>query len=55
MRYLPLTPSDRAEMLAAIGADSIDALFADVPEEARRLGAVLHRRRGLPPPYSRRR
>jgi len=35
MRYLPLTPSDRAEMLAAIGADSIDALFADVPEEAR--------------------
>ncbi len=31
MRYLPLTPSDRAEMLAAVGADSIDALFADVP------------------------
>ena len=35
MRYLPLTPSDRAEMLAAIGVDSIDALFADVPETAR--------------------
>jgi len=40
MRYLPLTPSDRAEMLAAIGADSIDALFADVPEEARLEGLV---------------
>jgi glycine cleavage system P protein (glycine dehydrogenase) subunit 1 len=35
MRYLPLTPSDRAEMLAAIGATSIDVLFADVPEAAR--------------------
>jgi glycine dehydrogenase subunit 1 len=34
MRYLPLTPSDRAEMLAAIGAPSIDALFADVPAAA---------------------
>ena len=35
MRYLPLTASDRAEMLATIGVDSIDALFADVPEAAR--------------------
>jgi glycine dehydrogenase subunit 1 len=35
MRYLPLTPTDRAERLAAIGAPSIDALFADVPERAR--------------------
>src|SRR5712675_49462 len=35
MRYLPLTESDRAEMLAAIGVDSIDALFGDVPEAAR--------------------
>ena len=32
MRYLPLTPDDRAEMLAVIGAPSIDALFVDVPE-----------------------
>jgi glycine cleavage system P protein (glycine dehydrogenase) subunit 1 len=40
MRYLPLTSSDRAEMLAAIGADSIDALFADVPEAARLSGPV---------------
>ncbi len=35
MRYLPLTPRDRAEMLAKIGVASIDALFAEVPENAR--------------------
>jgi glycine dehydrogenase subunit 1 len=35
MRYLPLTEQDRAEMLAAIGVDGIDALFADVPPAAR--------------------
>src|SRR6266478_4985307 len=35
MRYLPLTATDRAEMLGVIGVDSIDALFADVPEAAR--------------------
>jgi glycine dehydrogenase subunit 1 len=35
MRYLPLTDADRRAMLAAIGAPSIDALFADVPEAAR--------------------
>ena len=40
MRYLPLTSSDRAEMLAAIGAPSIDALFADVPEPARLQGSL---------------
>jgi len=40
MRYLPLTSSDRAEMLAAIGAPSIDALFADVPEPARLQGPL---------------
>ena len=40
MRYLPLTASDRAEMLAAIGVDSIDALFDDVPEAARLAGPV---------------
>jgi glycine dehydrogenase subunit 1 len=40
MRYLPLTPSDRSEMLAAIGAASIDELFADVPLAARRAGLV---------------
>jgi glycine dehydrogenase subunit 1 len=36
MRYLPLTPADRAEMLAAVGAGRIDDLFRDVPEAARR-------------------
>ncbi len=36
MRYLPLTDTDRHEMLARIGAENIDALFKDVPEAARR-------------------
>ena len=44
MRYLPLTPSDRAEMLAVIGAASVDDLFVDVPAEARLSGPVA----GLP-------
>jgi glycine dehydrogenase subunit 1 len=35
MRYLPLTDADRREMLATIGASSIDDLFRDVPEAAR--------------------
>ena len=36
MRYLPLTPDDRAQMLGVIGAASIDDLFADVPAAARK-------------------
>jgi glycine dehydrogenase subunit 1 len=36
MRYLPLTERDRAQMLAAVGVDSIEALFAEVPPAARR-------------------
>jgi len=44
MRYLPLTPDDRTAMLAAIGASSIDDLFADVPPEARLAGPIA----GLP-------
>jgi glycine dehydrogenase subunit 1 len=40
MRYLPLTPRDRGEMLARIGVPSIDALFAEVPEAARLDGLV---------------
>lgn len=40
MRYLPLTPDDRTAMLAAIGVQSIDDLFVDVPEAARRDGFV---------------
>jgi glycine dehydrogenase subunit 1 len=40
MRYLPLTDQDRDEMLAVIGVESIDALFADVPCAARLDGLV---------------
>ena len=32
MRYLPLTEADRRDMLAVIGAPSVDSLFRDVPE-----------------------
>ena len=47
MRYLPLTPDDRVQMLAAIGVSSIDDLFVDVPAAARRGGLVdLPRRAG---------
>ncbi len=45
MRYLPLTDADRRDMLSVIGAPSIDALFADVPAEARLDGPI----NGLPP------
>jgi glycine dehydrogenase subunit 1 len=44
MRYLPLSDGERSEMLAAVGASSIDALFADVPEAARLAGKI----EGLP-------
>ncbi|MBN9060953.1 MAG: glycine dehydrogenase (aminomethyl-transferring) [Rhizobiales bacterium 65-9] len=33
MRYLPLTDADRQAMLARIGVDHIDALFADAPRD----------------------
>src|SRR5262249_39785850 len=35
MGYSPATQNDRAEMLAAIGAHSLEDLFADVPERVR--------------------
>jgi glycine cleavage system P protein (glycine dehydrogenase) subunit 1 len=35
MRYLPKSPSDRERMLQAIGAKSIDDLFATIPAECR--------------------
>ena len=44
MRYLPLSDTDRREMLAAVGAKSIDDLFVDVPEVARLSGTI----EGLP-------
>ena len=34
MRYLPLTDTDRHEMLEKIGLSSVDSLFSDVPEVA---------------------
>jgi len=40
MRYLPLSADDRAVMLEKIGVGSIDDLFVDVPEAARRSGTV---------------
>jgi glycine dehydrogenase subunit 1 len=40
MRYLPLTPQDRADMLGVIGAETIDALFVDVPAVAYRKDPV---------------
>ncbi|WP_088366325.1 aminomethyl-transferring glycine dehydrogenase subunit GcvPA [Sphingomonas dokdonensis] len=42
MRYLPLTDTDRREMLAVIGAGSIDDLFVDVPEAARLSGPIAN-------------
>ena len=44
MRYLPLSDSDRSEMLGVIGAGSVDELFRDVPESARLKDGV----QGLP-------
>lgn len=40
MRYLPLSDTDRASMLARVGVSSIDDLFADIPEAARLKGLV---------------
>ena len=44
MRYLPLTDTDRSDMLEKVGAPDIDTLFSDVPEEARLSGPI----EGLP-------
>ena len=46
-RYTSATDSDREAMLAAIGVDSIDELFADIPEDLR-LGRPLELPDGLP-------
>ena len=34
-RYLPMTETDRAEMMQTIGISSVDELFADIPEKVR--------------------
>jgi glycine dehydrogenase subunit 1 len=46
MAYGPHTTEDRARMLAAIGVDSVDDLFADIPPSLRSTGL------NLPPPES---
>ena len=40
MRYLPLTPAERAQMLDVIGVAHVGDLFVDVPVSARRDGLV---------------
>jgi glycine dehydrogenase subunit 1 len=47
MRYLPKSPAERQEMMAAIGVKSIEELFSSIPE-AYRLKQPLN----LPGPYS---
>jgi glycine dehydrogenase subunit 1 len=47
MRYLPKSPAERQEMLAAIGAKSIDELFSSIPEKYR-----LREPLKIPGPYS---
>jgi glycine dehydrogenase subunit 1 len=39
-RYLPMTDSDKQEMLATIGVDSTEELFADIPEQIRFRGSL---------------
>ncbi len=47
MRYLPKSPTERQQMLAAIGVKSIDELFAGIPERFR-----LRKALNIPGPYS---
>ena len=47
MRYLPKSPAERQEMLAAIGIKSVEELFSSIPETYR-----LKKPLDLPGPYS---
>ena len=47
MRYLPKSPAERQDMLAAIGAKSIDELFSSIPERFRLREALK-----IPGPFS---
>src|SRR5260370_8085582 len=47
MRYLPKSPAERQEMLAAIGAKSIDELFCSIPERF-----LLREALNIPGPHS---
>ena len=38
MRFLPHTPEQIQQMLAIVGADSLESLFSGIPDECRRLG-----------------
>lgn len=40
MRYFPHTPEDIAEMLTTVGVESLDELFATVPDKCRRSGEL---------------
>lgn len=40
MRYLPHTQEDIAEMLQVVGAKNLDELFASIPKDCRRSGAL---------------
>jgi glycine dehydrogenase subunit 1 len=40
MRYIPHSPSDIEQMLAAVGAASLDDLFRDIPEALRATGPI---------------
>jgi glycine dehydrogenase subunit 1 len=40
MRYIPHSPDDVAQMLAAVGVGSLDELFRDIPRELRASGGV---------------
>ncbi|TJY44433.1 aminomethyl-transferring glycine dehydrogenase subunit GcvPA [Cohnella pontilimi] len=39
-RYLPMTDRDRAEMLATVGVNSVEELFADIPASVRYNGVL---------------
>jgi glycine dehydrogenase subunit 1 len=47
MRYLPKSPAERQEMLAAIGVKNVEELFSSIPEKYR-----LKKPLGLPGPFS---
>ena len=47
MRYIPLTDQDREELLKATSIESVDALFATIPESVRLKGRL-----NLPPPMA---
>ena len=47
MRYIPLTEEDKTEILSATGIESVEKLFAVIPDEVRQKGGL-----NLPPPMA---